>query len=114
MAGDDAFLAVVRYAPMVFVLAGVLTVLWLSRQRLPHEIEPDVLAALSDTEALPSTRIRERLPAQDVDIRMLERVLDELCTSGRVVRWYEPALPNPQPFYRRVRSVPGGGPGGVK
>ena len=111
MAGDDPFLAFVRYAPLAFVLGGVLTVMWLARQRLPHEIEPDVLAALSDTEALPSRAIKDRPPLahQDVDIRTLEHVLDQLCTSGRAVRWFEPAAAERTTLYRRIRSEPDGG-----
>jgi hypothetical protein len=115
MAGDDPFLAFVRYAPLVFVLGGVLTVFWLSRQRLPHEIEPDVLEALSDTEALSSRAIRDRPPLahQDVDLRTLERILDEFCTTGRAVRWFEPAAARPVFVYRRIKSGPEDG-GGVR
>ena len=109
MAGDDAFLSFVRYAPIAFVVAGVLVIIWFSRQRLPHELEPDVLAALSETEALSAMTIRQRPPLayQDVDLRMLERVLEQLCMSGQAVRWYiaEEATER-RPVYRRVRSDP--------
>jgi hypothetical protein len=83
--GDDAFLTVVRYVPMLFVFAGVGVVLWLSRQRLPYELRPDVLAALSDTEALPPMLIRDRAPLaqQDVDLKLL--VCSKTC--ARMVRW---------------------------
>ena len=110
MGGDDAFLVFVRYAPIAFVVAGVLVVVWHSRQRLPHELEPDVLAALSDSEALTPTSIRERPPLahQDIDLRMLEHVLDELCTSGRVVRWYERVDSERRVVYRRIKSDGGG------
>jgi len=106
---DDLFLAVVRYAPLLFVVAGVLTIWWLSRLQLPGDVQPDVLAALSDTEALPPGTIRQRLPlgTQSVDADTLVRVLDALCTDGLAVRWYEEfEAPGPgrerQAVYRRV------------
>jgi hypothetical protein len=117
MANDDPVLATLRYAPFLFVIVGVGLVMWLSRQRLPHELLPDVLAALSDTEALPTWTIRQRPPLayQDVDIKTLIVVLDRLCNDGLVVRWYE-AVDAPgsgatsglerQAVYRRV-SVAG-------
>src|ERR1700730_8078903 len=91
MAGDDPVLATLRYAPFLFVIIGVGLVMWLSRQRLPHELQPDVLAALSDTEALPTWTIRQRPPLmyQEVDLKTLVVVLDRLCSDGLVVRWYE-------------------------
>ena len=116
MAGDDAFLIVVRYFPILFVVAGVLVVVWFSRQRLPHELESDVLAALSETEALTPMTIRQRPPLdyQDVDVRLIERVLERLCMSGLAVRWYDTSNTSERcAVYRRVRSVPLDG-GGVK
>jgi hypothetical protein len=106
--GEDAFLSVVRYAPILFVIAGVLVVVWLSGQRLPHELQPDVLAALSDTEALPPRTIRQRPPLayQDIDLSLLEVVLDRLCAEGLAVRWYEDIDSERQAVYRRIRFVP--------
>ncbi len=49
MGGDDLFLAALRYAPLLFGVAGVLVVVWLLRERLPYELQPDVLAAVSET-----------------------------------------------------------------
>jgi hypothetical protein len=91
MGSDDPFLAVVRYFPILFVIGGVLVVIWLSGQRLPHELQPDVLEALSETEALPPSTIAQREPLahQDVDLRLLETVLDGLCNTGQAVRWFE-------------------------
>src|SRR5919201_2619977 len=91
MGHDDPFLVALRFAPLLFVLAGVLVVVWLSRERLPYEREPDVLAALSETEALSPDSIRQRPPLahQDVDVRLLLQVLDRLCCDGLAVRWYE-------------------------
>jgi hypothetical protein len=114
---DDLFLSVVRWAPILFAIAGVLVVIWYSRQRLPDELQPDVLAALSETEALSPESIRQRPPLdyQDVDLRTLETVLEYLCRSGRAVRWFEPvkgaanddgAAPQRQVVYRRIRSAP--------
>jgi hypothetical protein len=107
-ASDDAFLIIVRFVPIIFVVAGVLVVIWLSGQRLPHELEPDVLAALSETEALPTKTIRQRPPLsyQNVDLGMLEGVLNQLCTSGLAVRWYESIDSGRQAVYRRVGSAP--------
>ena len=91
MGGNDLFLAVVRYAPLLFVIAGILVVVWLSRHPLPVDLRGDVLAALSDTEALPAWAIRQRPPLayQDVDLDTLDLVLQHLCNDGLVVRWYE-------------------------
>ena len=113
-ASDDAFLIVVRFVPIAFIVAGVLVVVWLAGQRLPHEIEPDVLAALSETEALPTVTIRQRPPLayQEVDLRMLEGILNQLCTRGLAVRWYEARDTQQQAVYRRIGSAPVDG--GVK
>src|SRR5438094_8960402 len=91
MGMDDPVLAVLRYAPIVFVFAGVGFVVWLARQRLPFELQPDILAALSDTEALPAPTIRERPPLahQDVDVKTLAAILERMCNDGLVVRWYQ-------------------------
>jgi hypothetical protein len=104
LVGDDLFLATIRYAPMLFVIAGIAVVWWLARQRLPSELQPDVLAALSDTEALSLRSIRDRSPLahQDVDIKTLTLVLDMLCASGQAVRWYENVDSERQIVYRRV------------
>jgi hypothetical protein len=115
MGTDDPVLATLRYAPMLFVVVGVGFVVWLARQRLPFELQPDVLAALSDTEALPASTIRQRPPLayQNVDINTLASVLERLCNDGLVVRWYEVIdAPAPgstsqgerQAVYRRVSA----------
>ena len=105
----DALLVTARYAPIIFVAVGLGLVMWLSRQRMPHEWRPDVLDALSETEALPSSLIRDRPPLahQNVDLHTLEQVLDGLCLSGEVVRWYEPissdsGIPSRRAVYRRI------------
>jgi len=108
--GDDPVLAVLRYAPIVFVICGVGFVVWLARQRLPFELQPDILAALSDTEALPAATILQRPPLayQDVDVKTLNAVLERMCTDGLVVRWYEQDVEAPgeerQAVYRRVSA----------
>jgi hypothetical protein len=109
--GDDPLLAVLRYAPIVFVICGVGFVVWLARQRLPFELQPDILAALSDTEALPAKTILERPPLayQNVDLKTLAAVLERMCTDGLVVRWYaDAAAPGRerQVVYRRVSAEP--------
>ena len=109
LGSDDAFLIFVRYAPFVFILAGVLVVAYLSKQRSTHDLQPDVLAALSETEALPARTIRQRPPLASLDVEtdMLVRVLDELCGAGLAVRWYETIEAERQVVYRRIRSVTG-------
>jgi hypothetical protein len=126
MGSDDPLLMALRYAPIVFVIVGLGLVMWLQRQRLPQEWQPDVLDALSETEALPPTAIRDRPPLahQDLDLRTLESVLEVLCHTGQAVRWYEEVAapdsassgssppssrtpsastpPRRQPVYRRV------------
>jgi hypothetical protein len=104
--GDDALLALVRYAPLLYVFAGVGVVLWLARQRLPCEIQPEVLAALSETEALTPRVILERPPLayQNVDLKLLEIALEQLCSAGQVVRWYEYVGSERQVVYRRVAA----------
>jgi hypothetical protein len=109
MGMDDPLLAILRYAPIVFVIAGVGFVVWLARQRLPFELQPDILAALSDTEALPTSAIRQRPPLayQNVDTKTLAQVLERLCNDGLVVRWYEVADEagrERQAVYRRVTA----------
>jgi hypothetical protein len=104
---NDPLLIVLRYVPIAFVIAGVLLVLWLSGQRLPHEWHNDVLDALSESEPLGLSAIRNRPPLahQELDLRTLEQVLDHLCHSGQAVRWFEPvgpADPRREPVYRRV------------
>jgi hypothetical protein len=103
--------------PIFFAVVGVLVVIWHSRQRLPDELQPDVLAALSETEALSPASIRQRPPLdyQDVDLRTLETVLEYLCSTGQAVRWFEVVdgtgeVPGSargrQVVYRRIKSVP--------
>jgi hypothetical protein len=91
----------------------MLFVAWLSRQLTNQELQPDVLAALSDTEALPVSTIRDRPPldSRDVDFDRLSRILDELCGAGLVVRWYvsgETTAGQTQarlPVYRKLRTI---------
>jgi hypothetical protein len=107
---NDLFTAVVRYFPLVFVVGGLLLLAWLARQRSPQDLQPDVLAALSDTEALPPGLIRRRPPldTQEVDLDTLLRVLEELRCAGLAVRWYE-VVPGGaaerQAVYRRIRRA---------
>ena len=117
LSGDsslDVFTAVLRYFPLVFVVGGLLMVGWLARQRSPQDLHPDVLAALSYTEALTPGVIRHRPPldTQDVDLDTLLGVLEELRRAGLAVRWYE-IVPGSsgsaglerQAVYRRIRRV---------
>jgi hypothetical protein len=110
---NDPVLVALRYAPFLFVIVGIGLVLWLARQRLPNELHSDVLAALSETEALPTATIRQRPPLvyQHIDTETLVAVLDHLCRDGQVVRWYEQLDPpgsgaERQAVYRRVSAAP--------
>lgn len=116
MGGDDLVLATLRYAPLLFAVVGVLVVIWLLRTRLPYELQPDVLAAVSETKALPASGIRQRPPLsyQNIDIGTLVVVLEDLRSAGELVRWYEVVdVPGPrntvrqerQAVYRRVRGT---------
>jgi hypothetical protein len=105
---DDPLLAILRYAPIVFVICGVGFVVWLARQRLPFELQPDILASLSDTEALPATTILQRPPLayQNVDLKTLAAVLERMCNAGLVVRWYQDVDGRErQAVYRRVAAA---------
>jgi hypothetical protein len=107
---NDLVLAAVRYAPLMFIIGGLVFLAWLSKQLTASELRPDVLAALSETEALPLSTIRDRPPldARDLDLTMLARILDELCGAGLVVRWYEDALADNGrrvPVYRKLKPV---------
>jgi len=104
---DDMFLALIRFAPLLFIFGGVLVVWWLSRQRSSSELQPDVLAAMSETEALPARMIRQRptLDRLDIEVEALARVLDELCGAGLAVRWYETVDAERQLVYRRRRAA---------
>jgi hypothetical protein len=106
--GGDVVLAALRYAPLLFAVAGVLVVIWLLRVRLPYELQPDVLAAVSETNALPASKIRQRPPLshQDIDIGTLVTVLEDLRTAGVLVRWYEVVdVPGPSNTVRRERQA---------
>jgi hypothetical protein len=104
---DDSFLAFVRFAPLLFIFGGVLVVWWMSRQRSPQELQPDVLAAMSETEALPAREIRSRPPLDrlDIEVDALARTLDELCGAGLAVRWYETIDAERLVVYRRLKPV---------
>ena len=102
---NDLLLALMRYAPLIFVLAGILVVAWLSRQRSPHDLRNEVLAALSETEVCSVKQLRSRMPSLDCDTDTLERILDELRGAGLVVRWYETIEAERQLVYRRVRAL---------
>src|SRR5262245_45217306 len=88
---EDAFMSIVRFAPLVFIFGGLMAVWWLSRERSSDELQPDVLAAMSEAEALPAREIRARPPLDrtNIEVDALVRVLDELCRAGLAVRWYE-------------------------
>ena len=102
---DQGVGLVLRAFPFVIIGAGMLLVGWLLRTRLPSEIESEVLAALSDTEALPISVIRQRAPlaSLQVDLHTVSVVLENLRREGLVARWYDPSARTPaEPVYRRI------------
>jgi hypothetical protein len=101
---NDLLLAFMRYAPLLFVFAGILVVAWLSRQRSAQELQSEVLAALSDTEVMSARALRSRLSTADCDMATLERILEELRLAGLVVRWYETVEAERELVYRRVTT----------
>jgi len=107
LGSDDSFLTLVRFAPLLFIFGGLMTVWWLSRERSSQELTPDVFAAMSETEALPAQTIRARPPLdrQNIEVEALARVLDELCGAGLAVRWYETIGAERLKVYRRLKPV---------
>ncbi len=108
MMGEPTSLGPFVLMPVFFIGAGLAFVAWLMRwHQLPDELEPHVLAALSDTEALPNWEILRRSPLaeRDVDAGTLEYVLERLRGKGMVVRWYEQARRAGQPPYAVYRRV---------
>lgn len=93
--------------PVILIGLSLLVLGWSSRWlRLPDDLEPLVLAALSDTEALPSWELRKRSPLaeRDVDVGMVIYVLERLRAKGLVVRWYEELdMPGPKQTIQRAR-----------
>jgi hypothetical protein len=99
-------MAFLRYAPLLFVFAGILVVAWMSRQRSPQELRSDVLAALSETELWSAEQVRGRLTGGEMDADTLQRILEDLRSAGLVVRWYENREgAERQLVYRRVSSA---------
>ncbi len=101
--------AVLRFFPLLFFAFGVGFLGWVRRHPLPGDLQPDVLAATSQTEALPAWSVFERLPAHvhAADVAAVDSALEGLRERGLVVRWYEEvALPGGgvqrQAVYRRV------------
>jgi hypothetical protein len=112
MAQDDLLLTVATVFPCALAAIGLGFVWWVSRASLPADLEADVLAALSDLEALPVGEICRRPPLAEsgVDPATVRFVLEHLRRSGRAVRWYAATDARGQrhPMYRRVarpRSV---------
>jgi hypothetical protein len=103
---DDHLVGLVlRSLPFAIFGGGLLVVGWLLRTRLASEIENEVLEALSETEALPPSVIRQRAPlaSLQVDVNTLLVALENLRREGRVVRWYDRDGHGPaQPVYRRI------------
>jgi hypothetical protein len=64
---------------------------------MPGDVAEDVLAVLSETEALAVAQVCERLA--HVDAQTVSRALEDLRRDGRAVRWY---AGDRSAVYRRV------------
>jgi hypothetical protein len=86
----DVLLTLATAFPFVLIAIGLGFVWSTSRVRLPADLEADVLAALSDLEALPVSAICRRPPLaeSEPDPATVRFVLEHLRRSGRAVRWY--------------------------
>jgi hypothetical protein len=102
---DDPLLAIAAVFPLA--LAGVgLGFTWYSwRTPTPADVESDVLAALSVSEALPIALICRRPPLAGTRVHpdVVRFTLEHLRRSGRAVRWYAGDLDQTrEAVYRRV------------
>jgi hypothetical protein len=95
---DDPLLTIAAVFPFVLACVGAGFVWWAAHTRLPADVESEVLAALSNSEALPVLVICRR--ARVADPTTVESALEHLRQTGRAVRWVsrEPR----ETVYRRV------------
>jgi hypothetical protein len=97
----DPLLAIATLFPMLLGAAGIGFICYSCHDRTPADVEADVLAALSEREALPIALICRRPPlaGQAVDPNVVHLTLEHLRRTRRAVRWYEAEQ---QAIYRRV------------
>jgi hypothetical protein len=97
---DDLLTIVAALFPPVLAVLGVGYIWYASRIRTPADVEQDVLAALSERDALPIAVICNRPPlaGQPVDPAVVHFTLEHLRRRGRLVRWAD----GDQTVYRRI------------
>jgi hypothetical protein len=99
---DDLLFTFATFFPFLLALCGVGFIWYSSRLRTPADMEADVLAALSEHDALPVSLICKRPPlaGQPLDPDVVHFTLEHLRRQGRLVRWY--ADQHEQVVYRRI------------
>jgi hypothetical protein len=100
---DDLLFVIAALFPPLLAAVGVGFIWYVGRIRTPADVEQDVLAAVSERDALPIAVICERPPlaGQPVDPRVVHFTLEHLRRSGRLVRWYSREHED-QAVYRRI------------
>jgi hypothetical protein len=87
---DDLLFSFATIFPFLLTLSGLGFIWYSSRMRTPGDVEADVLAALSEHDALPVSLICERPPlaGKALDPDVVHFTLELLRRKGRAVRWY--------------------------
>jgi hypothetical protein len=100
---DDLLLLIAALFPPVLAVIGVGYIWYASRIRTPADVEADVLAALSERDALPIKMICNRPPlaGQPLDPSVVHFTLEHLRRKGRLVRWYS-SDHDDEVVYRRI------------
>src|SRR5215216_4767531 len=99
---DDLVFFIAALCPPLLAAFGVGFIWHLGRIRTPADVAQDVLAAVSDRDALPIQLICERPPlaGQPLDPRVVRFTLEHLRRNGRLVRSYSREHED-QAVYRR-------------
>jgi hypothetical protein len=100
---DDPLFSFAAIFPFLLAVCGLGFIWYSSRLRTPADVEADVLAALSEHDALPLATICRRPPlaGQPLDPDVVHFTLEHLRLKGRAVRW-RAAEHQHQVVYRRI------------
>jgi|SRR5215831_1423197 hypothetical protein len=100
---DDLLFFLAAFFPPLLAATGVGFVWHVARMRTPADVEQDVLAAVSERDALPIALICKRPPlaGRPLDPRVVHFTLEQLRREGRLVRWYSHEHED-QAVYRRI------------
>src|SRR6185503_20864807 len=100
---DDLLLEFASLFPLLLAAVGIGFIFYVNHMRTPAEVEQDVLAAVSEHDALPITMICQRPPlaGQSLDPSLVHFTLEQLRRRGRLVRWYSREHAD-QAVYRRI------------